>query len=93
MVYVQVTTYRTFNALTRDSLRTAEGTLAYVSERGGELYIRARNGWRKIQVFVSESDICCISVFFSGFHQYYSNCQLDVNINSNTLFKSNKKHI
>lgn len=24
--------------------------MAYVSERGGELYIRARNGWRKIQL-------------------------------------------
>uniref|UniRef100_A0A3P8SAM0 Collagenase NC10/endostatin domain-containing protein n=1 Tax=Amphiprion percula TaxID=161767 RepID=A0A3P8SAM0_AMPPE len=32
--------------------RAAEGTLAYVSEKGGELYIRARNGWRKIQVCV-----------------------------------------
>lgn len=28
----------------------AEGTLAYVSERGGELYIRTRNGWKKIQL-------------------------------------------
>lgn len=28
----------------------AEGTLAYVSERGGELYVRTRNGWKKIQL-------------------------------------------
>uniref|UniRef100_A0A3B3ZEQ5 Collagenase NC10/endostatin domain-containing protein n=1 Tax=Periophthalmus magnuspinnatus TaxID=409849 RepID=A0A3B3ZEQ5_9GOBI len=30
--------------------RAAEGTLAYVSERGGELYIRTRHGWKKIQL-------------------------------------------
>lgn len=43
-----MTTYKTFHALTREAHRAAEGTLAFVSERGGELYIRTRNGWRKI---------------------------------------------
>uniref|UniRef100_A0A3P8SAN2 Collagenase NC10/endostatin domain-containing protein n=1 Tax=Amphiprion percula TaxID=161767 RepID=A0A3P8SAN2_AMPPE len=38
------------SALNREAHRAAEGTLAYVSEKGGELYIRARNGWRKIQL-------------------------------------------
>lgn len=41
-------TFKTIKALTRETQRAAEGTLAYVSERGGELYVRARNGWRKI---------------------------------------------
>uniref|UniRef100_A0A3B4U8J7 Collagenase NC10/endostatin domain-containing protein n=1 Tax=Seriola dumerili TaxID=41447 RepID=A0A3B4U8J7_SERDU len=43
------------HALNRESQRAAEGTLVYVSERGGELYVRARNGWRKIQVCVISS--------------------------------------
>uniref|UniRef100_A0A3Q2V197 Collagen, type XV, alpha 1b n=1 Tax=Haplochromis burtoni TaxID=8153 RepID=A0A3Q2V197_HAPBU len=50
MVCVQVTSYKTIHALTQEAHHAAEGTLAYVSERGGELYIRARNGWHKIQV-------------------------------------------
>lgn len=45
-----MTTYKTNHALSRETSRAAEGTLAYVSEKGGELYIRARNGWRKIQL-------------------------------------------
>lgn len=51
-VYIQVTTYKTLHALSRDSHRAAEGTLVYVSEKGGELYVRVRNGLRKIQVCV-----------------------------------------
>lgn len=52
----QVTTFKTVKALSRETRdqRAAEGTLAYVSERGGELYIRARNGWRKIQVCTAD---------------------------------------
>lgn len=50
MVCVQVTSYKTIHALTQEAHHAAEGTLAYVSEKGGELYIRARNGWHKIQV-------------------------------------------
>lgn len=50
MVFVQVTSYKTTHALTQEAHHAAEGTVAYVSERGGELYIRARNGWHKIQV-------------------------------------------
>uniref|UniRef100_A0A4W6BZ43 Collagenase NC10/endostatin domain-containing protein n=1 Tax=Lates calcarifer TaxID=8187 RepID=A0A4W6BZ43_LATCA len=46
------------HALTRESHRATEGTLAYVPERGGELYIRTRNGWRKIQVC-----IVCVDMF------------------------------
>uniref|UniRef100_A0A3Q4G6P0 Collagen, type XV, alpha 1b n=1 Tax=Neolamprologus brichardi TaxID=32507 RepID=A0A3Q4G6P0_NEOBR len=42
--------YKTTHALTQEAHHAAEGTVAYVSERGGELYIRARNGWHKIQV-------------------------------------------
>ncbi|XP_071370054.1 collagen alpha-1(XV) chain-like [Centroberyx affinis] len=45
-----VTTYRTVHALARESHRAAEGTMAYVSDRGGELYVRTRNGWRKVQL-------------------------------------------
>ncbi|KAA8586686.1 hypothetical protein FQN60_016382, partial [Etheostoma spectabile] len=45
----RVTIYKTSHALSRETQRAAEGTFAYVSEKGGELYIRARNGWRKIQ--------------------------------------------
>ncbi|XP_056276339.1 collagen, type XV, alpha 1b isoform X2 [Pseudoliparis swirei] len=45
-----VVSYKTSHALGRDSQRAAEGTLAYVSERGGELYIRTGGGWRKIQL-------------------------------------------
>lgn len=52
VVYVQVTIYKTSHALSRETHRAAEGTFAYVSEKGGELYIRALNGWRKIQVCV-----------------------------------------
>lgn len=51
-MHIQVGTYKTSHALSRETQRAAEGTLAYVSEKGGELYIRARNGWRKIQVCV-----------------------------------------
>uniref|UniRef100_A0A3Q2FUQ8 Collagenase NC10/endostatin domain-containing protein n=1 Tax=Cyprinodon variegatus TaxID=28743 RepID=A0A3Q2FUQ8_CYPVA len=43
-------TFKTVQALTRETQRAAEGTLAYVSQKGGELYVRARNGWRKIPV-------------------------------------------
>lgn len=57
-VYFQVTTYKTIPALSRETHRAAEGTLAYVSEKGGELYIRARNGWRKIQVYIVCVDTC-----------------------------------
>lgn len=45
-----MTTYKTVHALVRETHRAAEGTLAYVSEKGGELYIKSRNGWRKIQL-------------------------------------------
>lgn len=57
-VYIQVTTYKTINALSRETHRAAEGALAYVSEKGGELYVRARNGWRKIQVCIVCADTC-----------------------------------
>lgn len=57
-MYIQVTTYKTSHALSRETHRAAEGTMAYVSEKGGELYIRARNGWRKIQV-------CIVYVWFN----------------------------
>uniref|UniRef100_A0A667X8W1 Collagen, type XV, alpha 1b n=1 Tax=Myripristis murdjan TaxID=586833 RepID=A0A667X8W1_9TELE len=40
----------TLHALSRESYRAAEGTIAYVSDRGGELYVRARDGWRKVQL-------------------------------------------
>lgn len=56
VLFIQVTTYKTIHALTREGQRATEGTLAYVSERGGELYIRARNGWRKIQVCIVCAD-------------------------------------
>ncbi|XP_034744723.1 collagen alpha-1(XV) chain-like [Etheostoma cragini] len=46
----RVTIYKTSHALSRETQRAAEGTFAYVSEKGGELYIRARDGWRKIQL-------------------------------------------
>lgn len=46
----QVRTYKTIQELTQETHHAAEGTMAYVSARGGELYIRARNGWRKIPV-------------------------------------------
>lgn len=45
-----MTNYKTIHALSKDAHRAAEGTLAFVAERGGELYIKARNGWRKVQV-------------------------------------------
>lgn len=51
-VFIQVTIYKTVHAMNRESHRAAEGTLVYVSEKGGELYIRTRNGWRKIQVCI-----------------------------------------
>ena len=57
-MYIQVTTYKTLHALSRDTHRAAEGTLVYVSEKGGELYIRVRNGLRKIQVCVVFVDMC-----------------------------------
>ncbi|MEQ2157783.1 hypothetical protein GOODEAATRI_005352 [Goodea atripinnis] len=43
-----VMTFKTVHALARETQRAAEGTLAYVSEKEGELYVRAHNGWRKI---------------------------------------------
>ncbi|XP_068604929.1 collagen, type XV, alpha 1b [Brachionichthys hirsutus] len=43
-----LTSYKTLNALSRESRPPAEGTLVYVSEEGGELFIQARNGWRRI---------------------------------------------
>ncbi|KAF7657539.1 hypothetical protein LDENG_00025220 [Lucifuga dentata] len=46
----QVTTYETIYALTQETRQAAEGSLAYVSDRGGELYIRAHYGWRKVQL-------------------------------------------
>lgn len=45
-----MTNYKTIQALSKDAHRAAEGTLAFVAEKGGELYVRARNGWRKVQV-------------------------------------------
>lgn len=45
-----MTTYRSTQALVRESLRAAEGTIAYVADRGGELYIRAQQGWRQVQL-------------------------------------------
>nr|XP_057924239.1 collagen, type XV, alpha 1b isoform X3 [Doryrhamphus excisus] len=45
-----VSTYKTVHALTRDMQRATEGTLAYVAESGGELYIKVRNGWSKLQL-------------------------------------------
>ncbi|XP_062337682.1 LOW QUALITY PROTEIN: collagen alpha-1(XVIII) chain-like [Osmerus eperlanus] len=45
-----VSTYRTALALVRESHRVAEGTMAYVADRGGELYIRAQQGWRQVQL-------------------------------------------
>lgn len=42
--------YKTIQALSKDTNRAAEGTLAFVAEKGGELYVKARNGWRKVQV-------------------------------------------
>lgn len=50
LVHCQVTTYTTIQELSKERHRAAEGTLAYVSERGGELYVRTHEGWRKIQV-------------------------------------------
>lgn len=47
-----MTIYKTSHALSRETHRAAEGTLVYVSEKGGELYIKARNGWRNIQVCI-----------------------------------------
>uniref|UniRef100_A0A3P8X6A9 Collagen, type XV, alpha 1b n=1 Tax=Cynoglossus semilaevis TaxID=244447 RepID=A0A3P8X6A9_CYNSE len=38
------------HSMTKDSQRVSEGTLAYVSDGGGELYIRTQTGWQKIQV-------------------------------------------
>lgn len=49
----QITIYTTIYGLSRTTQRAAEGTLAYVSERGGELYIRTQNGWCKIQVCIT----------------------------------------
>lgn len=43
-------TFKSVHALSRESHRAAEGSLAYVSEKGGELYVRTRNGWRKVQL-------------------------------------------
>lgn len=45
----QVTTYRNTITLMRESHRAAEGSMAYVSDKG-DLYVRARDGWRKVQV-------------------------------------------
>lgn len=45
----QVTTYRNTITLMRESHRAAEGSMAYVSDKG-ELYVRTRDGWRKVQV-------------------------------------------
>lgn len=45
----QVSTYRNTNSLMRESHRAAEGSMAYVSDKG-ELYVRTRDGWRKVQV-------------------------------------------
>lgn len=45
-----MTNYKTIQALSKDTHRAAEGTLAFVAEKGGELYVKARNGWRKVQV-------------------------------------------
>jgi len=60
----QVVSYKTSHALGRDSQRAAEGTLAYVSERGGELYIRTGGGWRKIQVCVCVCvRVTCVDVW------------------------------
>lgn len=51
-MYTQVPAYGTVQALPAVSQGFSEGTLAYVSERGGELYVRTLDGWRKIQVGV-----------------------------------------
>ncbi|KPP60766.1 hypothetical protein Z043_121207 [Scleropages formosus] len=37
------------DALLRETYRTAEGSVAYVSDRS-ELYVRVREGWRKVQL-------------------------------------------
>ena len=57
VVCVQVTIYKSTHALVREGQRAPEGTLAYVSERGGELYIKRRNSWRKIQVGIWWADM------------------------------------
>uniref|UniRef100_A0A8C4RSI8 Uncharacterized protein n=1 Tax=Erpetoichthys calabaricus TaxID=27687 RepID=A0A8C4RSI8_ERPCA len=44
-----VITYRNLEGLLRDSYRTAEGTLIYITDKS-ELYIRVRQGWRKVQL-------------------------------------------
>uniref|UniRef100_A0A1A8RD40 Collagen, type XV, alpha 1b n=1 Tax=Nothobranchius rachovii TaxID=451742 RepID=A0A1A8RD40_9TELE len=41
-------TFRTVQALTRQMHHAVEGTLAYLSETDGELYIKVQNGWKKI---------------------------------------------
>lgn len=45
-----MTNYRSIQALSKDTQRAAEGTLAFVADKGGELYLKARDGWRKVQV-------------------------------------------
>lgn len=50
IVRSQVTAYITVHYLPREA---EEGSLAYVSERGGELYVRTQKGWRMIQVRMS----------------------------------------
>lgn len=46
-----MTSYKSIQALSKDTHRAAEGTLALVAEKGGELYLKAHNGWRKVQVW------------------------------------------
>uniref|UniRef100_A0A3Q0QQW3 Collagen, type XV, alpha 1b n=1 Tax=Amphilophus citrinellus TaxID=61819 RepID=A0A3Q0QQW3_AMPCI len=46
------------HTLNQEAHRAAEGTLAYVSERGGELYVRVSNGWRKIQESLCPVVLC-----------------------------------
>lgn len=64
-VFLQVTTYKTIQALNKEAHQAAEGTLAYVSEKGGQLYIRTRNGWRKIQVCIVCA--CFVSLYKEPF--------------------------
>uniref|UniRef100_A0A3Q2Z4L7 Thrombospondin-like N-terminal domain-containing protein n=1 Tax=Hippocampus comes TaxID=109280 RepID=A0A3Q2Z4L7_HIPCM len=54
-----VSTHETIYALTRETRRAPEGTLAYVSESGGELYIKSQNGWRKIRVCIGPASQRC----------------------------------
>lgn len=44
-----MTTYKSVETLFQHMHRSAEGTMAYVSEKS-ELYIRVREGWRKVQL-------------------------------------------